>query len=142
MKNSFDNVSTFFLLEVHIKNIFKHQPTNYTSNQLCVYDIVRSHFCLVRILPVKEPVQNSSESLRQRILSIFMVSESHNCYYSLILFLPRPNITPSVFPYLGVIRGHKAQYYPTVFSPNGVKETHIIFHIMAPIICNIFLILV
>ena len=26
------------------------------SNQHCVYGIVRIHFCLVRILPVKEPV--------------------------------------------------------------------------------------
>ena len=126
------------MLEVHIKNI----STNYNSNQICVYDIVRSHFCLVRILPVKEPVQYSSESLGQKIMSIFMVSESQNCYYSLSLFLPRPNITPSVFPYLGVMMGHKAQYYPTVFNPNGLKMTHIIFHIMVYIIYNIFLILV
>ena len=119
---------------------FKSQ-TIFPTITLC-YDIVRSHFCLVRILPVKEPVQYSSESLRQRILSIFMVSESQNCYYSLSLFLPRPNITPSVFPYLGVMRGHKAQYYPTVFNPNGVKMVHIIFHIMVHIIYNIFLILV
>ena len=115
---------------------------NYTLNQLYVYDIVRSHFCLVRILPVKEPVQYSSESLRQRILCILMVSESQNCYYSLSLFLPWPNIIPSVYSYLGVIGGHKAQYYPTVFNPNGVKMAHIIFHIMVYIIYNIFLILV
>ena len=126
------------MLEVHIKNI----STNYNSNQICVYDIVRSHFCLVRILPVKEPVQYSSELLRQRILSIFMVSESQNCYYSLSLFLPWLNITPSVFPYLGVIRGHKAQYYPAVFNPNGVKMAHIIFHIMVHIIYSTFQILV
>ena len=50
-----------------------------------------------------------------------MVSESQNSYYNLSEFLPWPNITPSVFPYLGVMRGHKAQYYPTVFNPNGVK---------------------
>ena len=115
---------------------------NFACNQLCVYDTVRSHFCLVRILPVKEPVQYSSELLRQRILSIFMMSKSQNCYYSLSLFLPWPNITPSVFPYLWVMRGHKAQYYPNVFNPNGVKMTHIIFHIMIHIIYNIFLILV
>ena len=111
-------------------------------NQLCVYDNVRSHFYFVRISPVKEPVQHSPESLRQRILSIFMVSGSQDCYSSLGLFLPQPNITPSVFPYWGVITGHKAQYYPTVFNPNGVKMAHIIFHIMVHIIYNIFLILV
>ena len=119
---------------------FKSQ-TIFPTITLC-YDIVRSHFCLVRILPVKEPVQCSCESLRQRILSIFMVPGLQNCYYSLNLFLTRPNITPSVFPYLGVKRGHKAQYYPTAFNPNGVKMAHIIFHIMAHIIYNIFLILV
>ena len=41
-KHSFDNVRTFFLPEVHIKNIFRHHPYCYilghktTSNQLCV----------------------------------------------------------------------------------------------------------
>ena len=73
-------------------------------------------------LEVKEPVQHGSESLRQRILSIFMMSELQNCYASFSLFLPRPNITPSVFLSFWVIRGHKAQYYPTVFNPKWGKN--------------------
>ena len=77
-----------------------------------------------------------------------MVSGLQNCYYSLSLFLPRPNIILSAFPYsdLGLIRDHKAQYYPTVFNPNGVTMTIIIFHTMMVgpynLIYNIFLILV
>ena len=39
------------------------------------------------------------------------------------------------------MRGHIAQYYPTVFNPNGVKMAHIIFHIMVHIIYNIFLVI-
>ena len=104
--------------------------------------LLEAIFVLLEFLPVKEPVQQSSESLRQRILSIFMVSESQNCYHSSSLCLLGPSITPSVFTYVGVIRGHKAQYYPTGFNPNGVKMAHIIFNIMAHIICKIFLILI
>ena len=77
-----------------------------TSNQLCVYHIVRSHFFLVKTFPIKEPVQNDSESLRQWIISIFMPSESHNCYTRLSLFLSRLIITPLILLSLGVIRRH------------------------------------
>ena len=77
-----------------------------TSNQLSVYPIVTSHFSLVRTFPIKEPVQHDPESMRQWILSIFMPSESQNCYTRFSLFLPRLIITPLILLSLGVRRGH------------------------------------
>ena len=53
-------VYAFLLSEVHI--YFQALPTekfygtDYIYNQLCVYSVVKNHFCLVRILPVKEAV--------------------------------------------------------------------------------------
>ena len=99
------------MLEVHRKNISIHGlllilslKTN--SNDFCVCHNVRSHFCLVRTFPIKEPVQHESESLRQWILSIFMPSESQNCYTGSSLILPRLIITSLILLSLGVIRGH------------------------------------
>ena len=79
---------------------------NTTFNQLCVYHIVRSHFYLVRTFPIKEPVQRDSESLSQWILSIFMPSDSQNCYTRFSLFLPWLIIILLILLSLGVIRGH------------------------------------
>ena len=76
-----------------------------TSNQLCVYHIVRSHFCLVRTFPIKESIQNESESLRQWILAIFMPSESQNCYTGFSLFLPQLIITSLILLSLGGNKG-------------------------------------
>ena len=99
------------MLEVHRKNISIHGlllilslKTN--SNDFCVCHNVRSHFCLVRTFPIKEPVQHESESLRQWILSIFMPSESQNCYTGSSLILPRLIITSLILLSLGLIRGH------------------------------------
>ena len=78
-----------------------------TSNQLCVYHIVRSHFCLVRTFPIQEPVQHDSESLKQWTLSIFMPSASQNCYTRFSLLLPWLIITLLILLSLGVIRDHE-----------------------------------
>ena len=49
------------------------------------------------------------------------MSESQKCYASFSLFLHQSNNTLSVFLSSRGIRGHKAEYYPNVFNPNGVK---------------------
>ena len=46
-KYTFDNVSTTFFPEVHIKGELQELVESYTFNQLCVNDIVRSHFILL-----------------------------------------------------------------------------------------------
>ena len=66
-----------------------------------------------------------------------MMSESQKCYASFGLFLTQPIINPSVLLSLGVIMGHKAQYYPTAFNPNGVQmgDINMNFHSLLLNLC-------